>query len=367
MTRRCDVVVVGAGPAGSATAWHLAHEGCDVVLVERTDFDAPRPGESLLPSVQPLLRQLGAWEAFLALSPQPSLGTRSLWGDEIPQGHSHLASPWSTGWHVDRAQFDQMLAQHARSAGATLITQASPLEVAPTPTGWRLTLSNGDEVHARALVDATGRGAGIARKLGAERILLDRLVAVGATLPVPEASGHVLVEAVPDGWWYTAPAGRGQLVTLWMTDADLLDDAGPIAAQRSITQAPHTRARIGEAALGGLTTQPAFSQRTTRSGDLRAWLTVGDAALGVDPISGSGVRRGLAGAVEASRALIATLDGDPTAIGAYETAQDDACTTYLLERAAVYGQERRWPTAPFWRRRLAVADQLEASAAPPTE
>ena len=46
-------------------------------------------------------------------------------------------------------------------------------------------------------------------------------VAVTGFAVDPAPGGFGLVETVPDGWWYSAPAGRGRLVTMLLTDADL--------------------------------------------------------------------------------------------------------------------------------------------------
>src|SRR6476660_9824070 len=109
----CDIAIAGAGPAGAATARRLAQAGCRVVLFDRSNFDGPRVGESLAPTVQPLLIDLGVWQEFLDLKPLPSYGTRSVWGDSLEAEHSHLQSPYLCGWHVDRVAFDRMLADSA--------------------------------------------------------------------------------------------------------------------------------------------------------------------------------------------------------------------------------------------------------------
>ena len=53
-----DVVVVGAGPAGCATAICCAQKGLRVALLERAPFPRHRPGETLHPGIEPLLLQL---------------------------------------------------------------------------------------------------------------------------------------------------------------------------------------------------------------------------------------------------------------------------------------------------------------------
>jgi len=64
MTADFDVIVLGAGPAGAAAARRLQQWGCRAALIERSRLDAPRVGESLAPSTQPLLQELGVWPRF---------------------------------------------------------------------------------------------------------------------------------------------------------------------------------------------------------------------------------------------------------------------------------------------------------------
>ena len=57
----CDVLIAGAGPAGSVTAKLIADAGFKVILLERSEFDTFRPGESLSPAVKTLLHDLKLW------------------------------------------------------------------------------------------------------------------------------------------------------------------------------------------------------------------------------------------------------------------------------------------------------------------
>lgn len=353
-----DVAVVGAGPAGAATARRLALAGRRVVLIERSRFDAPRVGESLAPNVQPLLRELGVWPGFLALSPRPSWGTRSVWGEAEERAHSHVFHPFSCGWHVDRRAFDHLLADAAVAAGAVLLAGETVRDAAFCDGQWYLPAQ---QLCARVLVDATGRSAKLARHLGAKRLLFDRLVGVAThwTGVAETERGHLLVESAPDGWWYSAPLPEdGAMVTMLMTDADLcatrrLHDIDRwMAAMR---QAPSTWQRLA----GARRTLPpqawnAHSQRMLRPGGGDGpWLAVGDAALAVDPVSGSGVLRALRTAKAAAEAVEATLrrPADAGAVmAAYEADRDDECSAYLPERAQYYAAEPRFDS-PFWRRR----------------
>jgi flavin-dependent dehydrogenase len=358
---RVDVAVVGAGPAGSATARRLAGAGCRVALVERSSFDGPRVGESLAPSVNELLRDLGVWPRFAALDPVPSYGTCGVWGDAQPRRSSHLATPYGCGWHVDRAAFDRMLADAAAEAGAQLRLGTACTGVERVAEGWSLTLVEGrrtSAVDARVVVDATGRGARVGRHLGARRVVFDRLLGLGATFAASDVDDqrYVLVEAAPVGWWYSAPAAGDRMVAMLMTDADLCREArlGTRAAWHGLLSATGlTAARIGGPVVAGPGAFPSAGQRLQRADVDARWLGVGDAALAVDPISGSGVVRALRTAADAAGCVLALLGSDrrDEPLAAYEAARDRECAAYLTERAAYYGAEQRWASEPFWRRR----------------
>ena len=365
--RTFDVAVVGGGPAGSATARRLASHGCRVALIDRSRFGAPRVGESLVPSVQPLLRELGVWREFLALGPLPSHGTRSLWGDGTPQAHSHIASPWGCGWHVDRLAFDRMLVSAARCAGTVFFDATTTLDCDRSAGGWTLTLierrddSRGDsyQVQARVLIDATGRSARIAHRVGATRLAFDCLVGVAMQVGGIDTTceGYVMVETTADGWWYTSPVPDGSMMVMLMTDGDLCGraDLSSIATwweRLQTTEATSVRV-TGGAPWWGPRVFSAISQRLRRRDQRSPWLAVGDASLAVDPISGSGVARALRSARAGAEAALAILSGDPQAIEEYEGNRDVECTVYLYERAQYYGIEKRWEKYPFWQRRAA--------------
>ena len=386
-----DVVVVGAGPAGSALAARLARRGLAVALLERTRFQEARVGESLAPSIQPLLRDLGCWDEFLALAPLPSWEVRSVWGDAQPQTRSFLTDPYGCGWHVDRRALDAMLAERAATSGAVLLVGTAVHACHRADDRWSVALSSGRSITGRVLVDATGRSARVARLLGAQRFMLDRLVAVAATVRAQEpdahahahahagdglglglgARHHLLVETVPDGWWYSAPLPSGQTVVMLMTDADLCRRAGlattPAWTGRLDATSWTARRLAGTRPRDAPHVHPATSQRLRRVGrpspavDL-PWLAVGDAALAVDPVSGSGVLRALRTAAAAADAIAQHLTtGETAPLEEYEQALDAECTAYLEERARYYAVERRWES-PFWTRRRVLLDGVASAA-----
>jgi len=366
MTATYDVVIIGAGPAGSAAALRLARGGLRVALLERSAFDRPRIGESFAPAIKPLLSELGLWENFQALEPLPSYGTKCIWGSFEPAIHSHLFTPYGLGWHVDRVAFDRMVACAAASAGAELQLQARVTQCTRNARGWTIqaatNTAGNQKIHAAVILDGTGRMATFARQERSRRIVFDRLVGIAARFSRPQASSacYTLVEATAHGWWYSAPIAGNGYVAVFMTDGDLVKPNGfatPSGWMRAFWSTTATAERLRVCAsdcdrsTSLLRLFSAASHRMLREETTSPYLAVGDAALSVDPISGSGVIRALRTAQASAVAVAQILSGSPHAIAEYEDDRNSECTQYLAERAFYYSMEDRWPDAPFWQRR----------------
>src|SRR5918996_3911825 len=218
-----DVAIVGGGPAGSATALSLQTHApsLSIVLIEASDYYACRIGETLPPPTRTILEHLQVWEDFCALDSREAFGTTAVWGHAIPIDNDFIFMPANTGWHVDRARFDHMLAIAAQKRGAKLFRQTSVHVVDWTDGHWRLKLSTGNAVSARFIVDASGGRAAIARRLGARFETLDQLVGIARFFENHNNDARLLVEAFEHGWWYTAGLPGGKRIVSCITDSDL--------------------------------------------------------------------------------------------------------------------------------------------------
>jgi flavin-dependent dehydrogenase len=375
-----DVCVAGGGPAGAAAAIALARGGRRVLLADAPPGGPPlKVGESLPPPVRPLLRDLGVLDRFTGARGLhlPSYGTRALWGGVVTDT-DFLFDPNGAGWHVDRRGFDAFLVEEARRAGAVVerarVRGAPTASVAATPPSRtaappaplrRVVLDSGGEraeVACRAVVDATGRAAAVARSLGARRRRHDRLVALYTSVPAGDADGRTIVEACEEGWWYASLVPGGTRILAFLTDADLVAEVGfEAAARRTELIAPlagEAGAREGARGVGaegpreGARPRRAAAHTATLSpvaGD--GWVAAGDAALALDPLSSQGIFTALFTGIAAAEALDAHLDGDAAAVGRYAQRIDDIATAFLRARGEFYGAEHRWPKAPFWQRR----------------
>jgi geranylgeranyl reductase family protein len=154
-----DVIVVGAGPAGSATAYHLAQAGLDVLLLEKTTFPREKVcGDGLTPRATRQLIKMGV--DLDAPGWIRNKGLRVLGGGvrlELPW--PDLASYPDYGLVRTRLDFDQILAERAVAAGAklrtnTAVTEPIVDERTQRITGVRARTGGGEATYKAPLVVA---------------------------------------------------------------------------------------------------------------------------------------------------------------------------------------------------------------------
>ena len=364
-----DVAIVGGGPAGSATALSLQTHApsLSIVLIEATNYDACRIGETLPPPTRIVLEHLQVWEEFRALEAREVFGTTAVWGHETPIDNDFIFMPANTGWHVDRARFDNMLASAAEERGAKLYRQTSVHAVDRVNEQWRLSLSTGNEVSARFIVDATGGKAAIACRLGARFENLDQLVGIARFFENDNNDARLLIEAFEHGWWYTAGLPDGKRIVSCVTDSDLarrIELNKTEEWERRLADVPVVAAVLRECKpCGGLVARSAASRRLDPVAT-ETWLAAGDAASRFDPLSSQGIFKALRSGVFASYAIADWLTrNDNSGLQRYRRYITGEFESYCETRAKYYGQEQRWPTSEFWLRRRGLA-QLKAIRLP---
>ncbi len=369
--RDARVVVLGAGPSGSVAAAMLARRGFRTLLVDRGVDPRPGVGECLPPGIRPQLEKAGVWDAFLRAGHVPSTGIRSLWGGPEAADRDFVLSAYGAGWHVDRARFDAMMRESALRSGAESLTCMALRNVARTPSGWRLELatdSGNRHVECSFVVDATGRASAFARRVGARRRSLDQLVGMAGYFS-PAANTQpieaiLLVEAVENGWWYTAPLPDGKLIAVFLADSDYVQERKLSQADRWLAQLRATmqqsrRIKVHGGMLdGGIRVMPAESSFLDRVAG-ENWIAAGDAAAAFDPLSSRGISSAVSGGLRAAHAVAAQIGGEQScemgnngqAIVIYADEIRREYAEYLAHREIYYGIERRWPTAEFWKTR----------------
>lgn len=357
-----DLIVIGAGPAGSAAAIVACLGGLRVGLLDDTDEQRLKVGEALPGAVVRLLRRLGLDGPGALLRPdelEPCVANVSAWGNEHWSYRNALSNPEGGGWHVFRHRFDASLRARAAALGVESI-HARVGDVASSDRSWHVSVLGKHrlarpDLRARFLIDATGRRALICRKEGVgRRRLSEQFAAVGWMRHAEnDLDRTTRVKSVADGWWYTArlpgalrvlafhglPRTVSQLVNQPETfvrhcnATDLLPDEVRASALVEPLRATDAAVQCAENVIGP------------------GWLAAGDAALSFDPLSSQGVLFALYSGIHGAETVIqclATAALAPTYLGEYERKVRDVLIANQRARRLFYTSERRYLDNPYW-------------------
>ena len=329
MTDSCDILVLGGGPAGSASATMLSDAGYNVVILERERFPREHVGESLLPASIPILEQIGVMPEIERAGFVTKHGATLVWGaDPEPWSWYFADDPGQrpTSFQVVRSEFDDILLKNAGKHGVEVIEEAQVLDVVfenERATG-AVYLHEGSEkeMSARFVVDASGQAALLSRKLGLLEwdTHFNNLAVYGyfknaRHLDSPN-DGNIFIEAFEHGWLWKIPLHIGMDSVGAVVDKDVaherLRELGSDGfLKKQIADAPHISELLENAELVGESRVVRdWSYKSTQfSGD--GYILVGDAACFVDPLFSSGVHLALGSASLAST-YVQTVLKDPS-------------------------------------------------------
>jgi geranylgeranyl reductase family protein len=206
---RFDVLIVGAGPAGSFAAERLAHAGVRVAL-----FDGRPAGEPKACGGGVTSKALKAWPHLLEAVGR-TIDELDMYSPSGKHLHLKLEEPFAV---YSRIAFDTFLRERARKAGAEVFaekvsargfkrvagkTSPDPVAIAPgtdTDDGWVVSTQSGAEFHTKYLVGADGANSPIAKKLAGPLPPTEMEVAFGYRAPLPKSVEAATVVAFLPKW-----------------------------------------------------------------------------------------------------------------------------------------------------------------------
>lgn len=338
-----DVVIIGAGPAGSTAGHLLAAAGHHVLILDKEDFPRFHIGESLLPCDLPIFDKLG-----IDLSRGPFLhkqGAEFLdeetgehafynFADALPGGNPHA-------YQVERSAFDAELLRLAERAGARVELGVRVRDVSFDDHGVT-TSAEGRDYRSRYVIDATGQDAFMGRR----RKALSPIREVGRSAVFRHFAGlsdeawarvsdrgNIKVLVRPDGWLWVIPLSGRRLSVGFVShqraiDAADLDEAverSPLLAEctAGVDATPHRHARN-------------FSYKNRAARGPR-YACVGDAACFIDPVFSSGVSLAMLGAERLAQDVSSVLSrGTEHEPDAARAAQEHMVVAYRSMGALVY-------------------------------
>jgi flavin-dependent dehydrogenase len=345
-----EAIVIGAGPAGCATAITLADRGHHTLLVGDIAVGHTWAGESLPPGAADLVTAVFDDGVLDHAVHRSAYGVRAAWGSDDLVSMDFITHPDGDGWHVDRALFDARLVAAAQARGVEIVT-ARVKPALRDGAQWRVTLGTRDAT-ARWMVDATGRGGGPLRPVVGARHAHDAQVALVALARQTAPSAAVTtIESTPVGWWYSTPTPDGPVVIALVTDHDVLPPPGRRTHWwHERLQETHHIAGLADA----MRCEPAVHAAGTVHreglwGD--GWALAGDAAIAWDPLSSQGMVTAILMGSRLGDAISRFSAGDGDALPDWERDYLMLLDEHLGLRAHYWSIEQRWGGHPFWDRR----------------
>ena len=167
-----DVLVIGAGPAGTIAASLINKQGFKVKIVEKEKFPRFVIGESLLPRVMDHLDEAGFLDAVKKAGFQEKFGAKFVRGNEICDFNfeQQFTKGWTWTWQVPRGEFDLILANEVQKMGVRVDFETTVTNIKFDGTNSTTTVvdkqGNTSEIDAKFIVDASGYGRVIPRMFG---------------------------------------------------------------------------------------------------------------------------------------------------------------------------------------------------------
>lgn len=318
---RCDVLVIGGGPAGSTVATFLSRMGWRVTILEKDNHPRFHIGESLLPRNLPIFDELGVMDEIRQIGVVKRGADFNLPGREgyiVAEFAKALDPRPPIAFQVKRAEFDHVLLQNAarsqvavhqgiRATAVAFDTEGVHVEARDEP-GERSTWD------ARFLVDASGRDTFLANRLGLkEKDRRHDSVAMfahfdGVIRRPGEEAGNISLYWFPQGWFWFIPLRDGRMSIGAVTHPSYLkrrDASVQDLFLSTLAGSPQVAERMQNAVLAtDVVATGNFSYHSQRMFD-RNYLLIGDAFAFIDPVFSTGVYLAMAG----GRSAAAAIDG----------------------------------------------------------
>ncbi|MDO8396352.1 MAG: FAD-dependent oxidoreductase [Bradyrhizobium sp.] len=365
-----DVVILGAGPAGTSAAIRLAQMGLDAGIVERRRFPRGHVGICISDETVALIDYLGLGREFN----NAQFWRRNLsavrWGDSetrlVPQ----------QGYHVDRAVLDGLLLCRSRAAGVRVYQPVQVQKVERLQdSSWGVAIASDDRrqfLKARFIVDAAGRRPAIPGARIKDGPPLLSIHANWALRGMVEFDG--LIEAGEDAWLWYARTARDRAVV-----SAFCDPRRVAASERGGVQAKYAgllrqfRALSLEQ-MGEQCSDPQACDATSQHAEDpvgNSYIRLGDSCLSVDPLSSQGVhlalQSGLQGAIIVNTMLRKPENAEP-ARQFFRMRITERVGRYTGRTKQEYARVSAMCPNAFWHERAGGAPVVEAAGPyPPLE
>ena len=353
-----DCLVLGAGPAGCATATILAQHGHSVLMVERERFPRYHVGESLIPFTYAPLQRLGMIDSLRSSSFVRKYSVQFVSSDGQSSQPFYFFNRYDRDtvaqtWQVLRSEFDTLLMNNARSHGVTVWEQCEATQLLKNEhhAYYGATVCSAEHgehtIHCKMVVDATGRTA-LAATTNNWRRRDPQLnkVAVwtyyeGVVRDDGIDGGATTIALLPNkGWFWYIPQHNNRVSVGVVADGKYLTRGGvkdPVDIfNREVEQNVWIQQRLSTGRLCDrhwLTSEYTFRSQHCADDGL---ILVGDAFGFLDPVFSSGLLLALKSGVLAADAIDVALKRQNVSADQFTAYGETLCRSIENMRKLIY-------------------------------
>lgn len=331
LPRDWDVVVVGAGVAGSMAAYRLAKHGLGVLLVEKSSWPRDKAcGGCVNAAALGVFRQAG-----LAGIEQVGQGYSQM---RLASGRRRALLPLPSGRAISRRTLDARLVDYATGAGAVFVDGTQALLGASSEQGREVCVRHGHQritLSAKLILACDGLGSRLLREEAPEDLEIDDTSPIGISTVIEDASsfyepGMIHMACGTHGYVGLVRVEEGRLsIGAALDPGWMKQHASPFQAIAEVLNgvAFPLIATLSEADWRGT---PRLTRRRNRLGSERV-LVVGDAASYVEPFTGEGMGWALAGVMAI----------EPLALAAVMNWRDELVQRWTMRHAELFRARQR--------------------------
>lgn len=325
-TSAVEILIIGGGPAGSTAGAWLGRQDRRVLLCEREAFPRFHIGESLLPSGNRILHEIGVLEKIENAGFIEKYGAEFCLPDRSNRVHNVFANGIVKGlekaYQVERSRFDKILLDHAEESGCVVRQRTVVSKTERTDKGWTVCTKNLDtgeeqDIQANWIIDASGRACVMGKTLGLKKETIPypgRFAVFNHFTGFPrdpgKEGGNIIVLRQKDAWFWVIPVSETTTSVGVVAQKGARSDTKESLEDffwRKVAQSSYLSESLSEAEkLGEFRVESDYCFSYDKFGSEQT-LLAGDAASFIDPVFSSGVYLALESGLSSAKTIEAQL------------------------------------------------------------
>ena len=324
-TEKVDVLVIGAGPAGTVAASIVNKAGFNVKIVEKQLFPRFVIGESLLPRCMEALTEAGFVDAVKERGFQEKYGAKFVKNGKVCDYFfaDQFTPGWSWTWQVPRAEFDKILADEVQKMGVPVSYETTVTNIVFNGSDSVTTVEdiNGDksEIEAKFIIDGSGYGRVIPKlfsmdkpsNLPTRKALFSHFVDAKRSMD-DEPNRITIIVHEPGIWIWVIPFSNGITSLGFVGDPSFFkkyQGTSDEILREMISTQPHLSKRFKEAEMAFETKILESWSSTTEKFYGEGFVLTGNVTEFLDPVFSSGVTLATVSSQTAAHLVIKKLNG----------------------------------------------------------